>query len=136
MTKNEVIDLIKDAGYGVLATAEGTQPKVRPMMPYLTEDGNLLIATFIKKRLVGQIQKNPNVEFCYIDRKMNFARISGKAKLSNDKEKKELVWNNVPMLRQYFGSSEDPGFALIEIDTGTVEVSTPQQMKPDVLTLK
>ena len=106
------------------------------MMPYLNEDGNLLIATFIKKRLVSQIQKNPNVEFCYIDRKMNFARISGKAKLSNDKGKKELIWNNVPMLKQYFGSPADPGFALIEIETGPVEASTPQQMMPDIISLK
>ncbi len=136
MTKDEVIDLIKDAGYCTLATAEGSQPKVRPMMPFLTDDGNMLIATFSQKRIVGQIKKNPLVETCFIDRKMNFARVSGKAKVTNDQAKKDLVWENVPMLRQYFGSPNDPGFTLIEIETGIVEASTPQQERPDVLSLK
>ena len=51
MTKQDVIDLIKDAGYGVLATIENNQPKARPMMPYLDEEtGQLLIATYSKKK--------------------------------------------------------------------------------------
>lgn len=136
MTKDEVIDLIRDAGYGTLATTEGTQPKVRPMMPYLTDDGDFLVATFANKRVVSQVKNNPQIELCYIDRRMNFARITGKATISSDQEKKDMVWNNVPMLRQYFSSPNDPGFTLIEIITQTVEASTPQQEHPDVLTLK
>jgi general stress protein 26 len=136
MTKDDVIDLIKDAGYGVLATADGHHPKVRPMMPYLAENGNFLIATFIGKRLVKQIKANPLVELCFIDRKMNFARISGKALQNNDYSKKQLVWDNVLMLRQYFSSLDDPNFIIIEVETDKVEVMTPQQQIPTVLSLK
>lgn len=136
MNKEEVIDLIKDAGFGFLATAEGNQPRVRPMMPYLTEDGNLLLAVLSSLRTVSQIKKNPLVEICYVDRKMSFCRISGKASVSSDPEKKEAVWNNIPMLRQYFSSTQDPNFTLIEIDTATVEVMTPAHKKPDILSLK
>jgi len=136
MTKDEVIDLIKDAGYCVLATVDGDTPKARPIMPYLTEDGNLLIATFPQKRIVAQIKKNPKVELCYIDRKMCFARISGKASILDDAEKKSLAFNNVPMLRQYFSGPEDENFLLIEVNTDTVEAMNPQQRMPDVLSLK
>jgi general stress protein 26 len=136
MDKEQVIDLIKDAGYGVLATVDGNQPKARPVMPYLDDDGNLLLATFVKKRMVAQMKANPKVEICYIDRKMCFARVSGTAKLSHDKEKKQKVWENVPMLRQYFSGPEDATFVLIEIETGTVEAMTPQQIDPDIVKLK
>lgn len=136
MNKDEVIDLIKDAGYGVLATTEGNQPKARPMMPYLTETGELLIAVLAHSRTIGQIKANPKVEMCFIDRKMNFARVSGTGKVSSDIEKKELVWNHIPMLRQYFSSPADATYVLIEISTTTAEAMTPQQKTPDILSLK
>ena len=136
MTKDEVIDLIKDAGYGVMASVEGNAPKARPMMPYLTEEGELLLAVLSHSRTIQQVQQNPRVEFCFIDRKMCFARVSGKAKVSQNLDKKQAVWNNIPMLRQYFGSPQDPNYVLIEIDTESVEAMTPQQRKPDVLSLK
>ncbi len=136
MTKEEIIDLIKDAGFGVLATLENNQPKARPMMPYLDENGNLLLAVLSHSRTIPQIKKNPHVEMCYIDRKMCFARISGKASVSIDIPKKQVAWDNIPMLRQYFAGPEDPNFVLIEIDTSTVEAMTPRQKTPDVLSLK
>ena len=136
MNKEEVIDLIKDAGFGFLATNEGTQPRVRPMMPYLTEDGNLLVALLSHSRTIPQIKENPLVEICYVDRKMWYCRLSGKAAICEDKDKRQMVFDNVPMLRQYFGSSDDPNFVLVEIDTDSVEAMTPHQSKPDFLTLK
>lgn len=136
MTKEDVVDLIKDAGYGVLATTEGTQPRVRPMMPYLEENGNFLIATFVSKRVVTQIQANPKVEMCFIDRKMNFVRIPCQARIKNDQTKKKIVWDNIPMLKQYFTGPQDSNFILIELETGSVEVMTPQQRVPTILSLK
>ena len=136
MTKDELIDLIKDAGYGVLATVEANQPKVRPMMPYLDDEGNFLLAVLSHSRTINQIKQNPLVEMCYVDRKMSFARICGQAKLSTDIAKKQAVWNNIAMLRQFFSGPEDPNFVLIEIDTQTVEAMTPRQKQPDRLTLK
>jgi len=136
MNKQEVIDLIKDTGFGCLATMEGSQPRVRPMLPYLDEDGNLLIAVLSRSRTIDQIKKNPQVEICYIDRKMCYARLAGKAKISTDPTKKEIAWNNIPMLRQYFSDAEDPNFVLIEVETGQVEAMTPHQNEPTFLSLK
>ena len=121
MNTQEIIDIIKDTGYGCLATVEGNQPRVRPMMPYLDDHGNLLVAMLSRSRSIEQIKKNPLVEMCYIDRKMWYVRVAGKAKVSTDLEKKALVFNNIPMLRQYFSGPEDPNYVLIEIDTTTVE---------------
>ncbi|MFA5060318.1 MAG: pyridoxamine 5'-phosphate oxidase family protein [Candidatus Omnitrophota bacterium] len=136
MTKDEVIDLIRDAGFGFLATVDGSQPKVRPMMPYLTEDGMLLLALLGHSRTVAQVKKNPLVEICFVDRKMAFCRIAGTAKISENPENKETVWNNIPMLRQYFSSPQDSNFVLLEIGINSAEAMTPQQKTPDIVNLK
>jgi len=136
MNKDDVFDLIRDAGYGILATVDGQKPKARPMMPYLDENGNLLIATFAHKRLVGQIKVNPNIEMCFIDRKMNIARVSGQAEVKDDQDKKQLLWDNVPMLKQYFPGPDDPNFVVVEIQSDIVEAMTPQLKAPEVVSMK
>ena len=136
MTKDDAIDLIKDAGFGFLATTEGKQPRVRPMMPYLTDDGDLLLALLSHSRTISQVKENPIVEICYVDRKMAFCRVTGKGSISDDLEKKEIVFNNIPMLRQYFSGPQDPNFTLIEIKTESAEAMTPSQKSPDSLKLK
>lgn len=132
MTNEEAMDLIKDAGFGYLATLEGTQPRVRPMMPLLTEDGKqLLVALLGRSRSIKQIEKNPQVEFCFVDRKMWYCRIAGKAKISTDKEKKNALWDQIPMLKQYFSGPEDPNFIMAEVDIADVEAMTPHQKTPE-----
>ena len=136
LKKNWIIDMVKDAGFGCLATIEGNQPRVRPMMPHLSDDGKLLLAVLSHSRTIPQIEGNPHVEICYIDRKMCFCRITGKASLSQDLGKKEIVWNNIPMLRQYFSGPQDQKFVLLEISTRAVEAMSPTQRTPVILTLK
>lgn len=136
MTKEEAIDIIKDAGYGYLATVDGNQPKVRPMMPYLSDEGLLFLALLPSSRTIPQIKKNPHVEFCFVDRKMWLCRVEGIAKVGHDFEKKEMVWNNVPMLRQYFSGPEDSNLILLEIEITRVEAMTPTQQTPDSISLK
>ncbi|MBI5415643.1 MAG: pyridoxamine 5'-phosphate oxidase family protein [Candidatus Omnitrophica bacterium] len=132
MKKEEVIDLIRDAGFGYLATLEGDQPRVRPMMPYLVEDtGEILVALLGRSRSIEQIRKNPRVELCFVDRKMWYCRIAGQARITTDIEKKTILWENIPMLKQYFGGPQDPDFVLAEIKIDAVEAMTPHQKTPD-----
>lgn len=136
MNREEVIDLIKDAGFGYLATIEGDQPRVRPMMPHMTDDGQLLLALLGRSRSIDQIKKNPKVEFCFVDRKMWYCRVAGLAKISDDLSKKETIWNAIPMLRQYFSGPEDPNFVLAEINIAEdAEAMTPHQKSPDRISL-
>ncbi len=135
MIKDEVIDLIKDSGFGTLATMDGNQPRVRPMMPFLTEDNQLLIALLSRSRTIDQIRRNPQVEMCFVDRKMWYCRCAGKGKITTNIEKKTLVFNHVPMLRQYFASPDDPNFVLLEISIDSMEAMTPHQKQPESIPL-
>ncbi len=135
MTKEEVIDLIRDTAWGMMATTEGNQPHVRPMMPYLTDEGKMYVALLGRSRTIPQVTKNPLVEICFVDRKMWYARLTGKAKISTNAEAKETLWNNIPMLKQYFGGVSDPNFHMMEIDISEVEAMTPHQKIPEKIKL-
>ncbi len=135
MTKEEAIDIVRDAGFGFLATTEGNQPRVRPMMPYLTDSGELLLALLERSRTIKDIKANPNVEVCFVDRKMWYCRITGKATMSNDIAKKEAVFEGVPMMRQYFAGPADPGFHLAVIEIKSVEAMTPHSRLPEQIQL-
>lgn len=130
MNKQEAIDLIQDAGFCFLATTEGSQPRVRPMMPYLTDENQMLIALLERSRTIPQVKANPLVELCFVDRKMWYCRISGNAVISDDLNKKEILFNNIPMLKQYFGGPQDENFHLMVIDITQVEVMTPHEKVP------
>lgn len=132
MTQDEAIDLIRDAGFGLLATCENNKPRVRPMMPYLSDDNKqLLVALLERSRTITQVKANPQVEICFVDRKMWYCRVSGLAKITQDKEKKQVLWDNIPMLRQYFGGIDDAHFILMEVDIKEVEAMTPHGQKPE-----
>ena len=132
MKKEEAIDLIRDAGFGYLATVEGNKPHVRPMMPYLMEDEKRLLVAFLgRARSIEHIKKNPQVEFCFVDRKMWYCRVAGQAKIMTDIDKKTILWDNIPMLKQYFGSPDDPNFILAEVSIDFAEAMTPHQKTPD-----
>ena len=135
MTRDEVIDIMRDAGFGFLATVDGDQPCVRPMMPYLTEENELLLALLGRSRTIDQVKQNSKVEFCFVNRMMSYCRITGKASISTDMEKKLLVFNNIPMLRQYFSQPQDPNFVLASIKIEGMEAMTPHQKAPEKVSI-
>lgn len=135
MELNQAIDIMKDAGFGFLGTINGDQPCVRPMMPYLVDDKELLLALLGRSRTIEQIKANPKVEFCFVDRRMAYCRIAGKAVVAEDMEKKEIVFNAIPMLRQYFSGAGDSNFVLVSVKIGRVEMMTPYERAPNELVL-
>ena len=135
MTTEEAIDIIRDAGFGFFATTEGDQPHVRPMMPYLTDEGELLLALLGRSRTIPQIKANPNVEVCFVDRKMWYCRVTGTAVITDDLQKKSVVFENVPMLRQYFAGAEDPNYHLAVITIKNVEAMTPHGRLPENISI-
>ncbi len=133
MTKDDVLDIVSDAGFCMLATTERDQPRVRPLAPYYSENGEILVGLLPTCRSIAQVKKNSKVEMCFVDRKMAFCRIAGKAIISSDAEKRQELWDNVPNLKMYFSGPEDKTFNLMVVKIEYVEVSTPQQMAPEVI---
>ncbi len=136
MTKDDVIDIIRDAGYGFMATVDGEQPRVRPLMPYFDEDAKqFLIALGPASRAKSQIEKNSNVEICFVDRTMSFCRVTGTATISNKKDQKQCIWDNSPMMKQFFTGPEDTNLTLLVVAPQKVEAMTPHLQTPEIISL-
>jgi uncharacterized pyridoxamine 5'-phosphate oxidase family protein len=131
MNKDDVLDIVSDAGFAMLATMDGDQPRVRPLAPYYSEDGELLVGLLPNCRTISQVKANPKVELCFVDRKMAFCRITGSASIVEDEGKKTELWDNVPNLKMYFSGPQDPNYNLMVIKIEEVEASTPQRMEPE-----
>ena len=132
MTKDEAIDVIRDAGFCMFGTVKDNKPRVRPMMPYYVEEtGELILALLGRSRTLTEVKTNPNIELCFVDRKMWYCRVAGQASISTDASKKEILWNNIPMLKQYFGGIDDANFHLITIQITSLEAMTPHQKEPE-----
>ena len=122
MSLEKVKEIINDAGMAFVATCQKDQPRVRPMMSILTDDNKILTSTFKQARKLEQIKNNSKVELCFVDKKLNHCRITGEISTSEDELKKNLLFNKQPILRQFFSSSQDPNFTLLEITPLKIEM--------------
>jgi general stress protein 26 len=128
------------ATWAYLATAKGSQPKVRVVHPAF-EDERVWVATGRASAKAGHIDKNPNVELFYqIGTDMVHLTVTGKAKFVEDVTEKKRIWNGKVFdyeLSQFFPDGpESKNFGLMLITPDRIEMtSLPEMMtgkKPEV----
>jgi len=110
-----------------LATAEGDQPRVRPIT-LLDLEEKFWIATSPRSAKTRQILRNPNVEFCFpltAEGGQGYIRISGIATVVRDPDVIERIGNQIPFLTEYWTGTQDPDFCLIRITRVEVEYLEP-----------
>ena len=115
-----------------LATAEGDQPRVRPVT-LLNLEEKFWIATSPRSAKAPQILRNPNVEFCYplpADRGNGYIRVSGIATVVRDTDVIERIGNQIPFLAEYWTGTQDPDFCLVRITRVEIEYLEPGVMVP------
>ena len=91
-----------------LATADGDQPRLRPVSPVKTDGFTVYVANLRRYHKTQEIAANPKVELCYVDDEHNQVRITGRAEVVADRGLLEEIWNANPLLRQYLGSLDNP----------------------------
>lgn len=115
-----------------LATAEGVQPRVRPVT-LLNLEEKFWIATGSHSAKARQILRNPNVEFCYplpTESGTGYIRVSGIATVVRDMEIIERIGNQIPFLTEHWTGIQDPDFRLIRITRVEIEYLEPGAMIP------
>ena len=103
----EVYDFLKEAGVYYLATAEGTQPRVRPFGTIDIFEGKLYIQTGKSKAVAKQIFANPKIEICAMDKQRRWIRLSGEAVEDNRIEVKKHMLDAYPQLRDRYNENDD-----------------------------
>ncbi len=129
-TKEEVWSYFKNSQNIFLATSEENQPRVRPVT-LICFDKKFWITTGTDNNKVGQIQKNPKVEFCLTIKKedrQGYIRGTGLAKIIKDKEQKEIIAQHCDFFSNFWESPDDPDYTLIELTVYEIEYLKPDEI--------
>ncbi len=107
--------LVKKVRFPMLATIDGNQPRVRPVSPVRTDGFTVYVANLKSYGKTADIEKNPNVELCYLDEDHNQVRITGEAVVVTDRKLLEEIWNSNRLLQHYLGSIDNPELIVYKI---------------------
>ena len=106
MTPEELKDrarrTMEESPYPMLATADGDQPRVRPVRPVKTEGFIVYVANQRRFAKTVEIERNPRVELCYLSAARDQVRITGLAELVLDES-------------EWLGEFDNPEFILYRI---------------------
>jgi general stress protein 26 len=121
---NQLVELAQAtmarAPFPSLASADGTQPRLRPISPVRTEGFQVYFASFRSSNKTVEIESNPAVELCYMDEGHDQVRITGSAQLIEDGAVRQSIWDANPLLRNFLGSIDNPEFLLYRVDPSRV----------------
>lgn len=106
---------MKAAKFPMLATADGSQPRLRPVSPVRTEGFTVYVANLRSYGKTAEIAANPQVELCYCDDSHDQVRITGVAEMVKDRPMLEAIWNSNPLLRAYLHSIDNPELIVYRI---------------------
>ena len=107
---------IRKAKFPMMATIAGDQPRVRPVSPVRTRDFTIFIASMRSSGKTAELETNPRVELCYMTDDHDQLRITGLAIPVTDRETRESIWSENPLLRAYLGSIDNSEFQLYAVE--------------------
>ena len=114
-----------------LATADGDQPKLRPVT-LIRLKNRLFVATGTHDAKVKQITQNPKAELCLLveeEEKKGTIRAECIAELVKDPNLKAEAYHNVPFMKEFWSNPQDPSYALIELRPTNFEYMRPGSME-------
>ena len=77
-------DFLKETGVFFLATADGSQPKLRPLGAFLEKDGKIIFGVGDFKDVYKQLRANPLCEIAACKKDGHWLRYTGKAVFETD----------------------------------------------------
>jgi general stress protein 26 len=108
-------DVIRDAKFPMLATADGDQPRLRPVSPVRTDGFTIYVANLSRYNKTSEIRTNPKVELCYLSPDHDQVRITGVAEVLDDPVLLEDIWHTNSLLRQYLQKPDNPELIIYRI---------------------
>ena len=107
---------MKAARFPQLASLDGNQPRLRPVSPVRTYGFTVYVANLRSYHKTEEIAANPRVELCYLDADHNHVRITGIARIEDDRDRLQEIWEDNPLLRQFLGSMDHPDLIIYRIE--------------------
>jgi general stress protein 26 len=113
--------LVEETVVGQLATAEGEQPRVRPIAMKWVGERELWFATHAASRKIDQIKSDAAVEVCFVDPAWSHVRVSGTASTTKDNAARKRLFELIPDLAKHFDGPTDANYILVKIAIERVE---------------
>ena len=116
----EIIDFLAKSQTFYLSTVnENKTPEVRPFGFVMEWNGKPAFSTGTMKKVYSQLQTNPNIAICaYLQESMQWMRISGTVKFTDDIEAKHKILESMPFLKELYKSADNPVLACFYIEAG------------------
>lgn len=115
----KINDYLTEAGTFFLATADGNQPKVRPLGAHVEIDGKVWFGVGTFKEVYKQLQANPLVELAACKEDGHWLRMTGKAVFSDDPKYAEAMLESMPHLRNIYNEETGNKLGMFYIDAET-----------------
>jgi uncharacterized pyridoxamine 5'-phosphate oxidase family protein len=115
MSLEMVKNLMKEVGWGFLATSDGSKVGVRPMGSCVWMDNELWCATTDGTEKIVQLRKVPYAEYCFSDREGKHVRIAGTCTISTNNGDKLKLYEAVPILKNYIKDPATPEYVVIRM---------------------
>ena len=95
-------DFLTEAGLFFLATADGDQPKLRPLGAHMEMDGKVMFGVGDFKDVYKQLAANPKTEIVAAKADGHWLRYTGKAVFETDPKYAEAMLDMMPNLRDIY----------------------------------
>lgn len=114
---------LSSCGFYYLATAQGAQPKCRPIGLHAVKEGRLYFCVGDFKNVYRQMQENPQVEICASDGK-GFMRVFGKAVFEEGTAQADAFLEVASGLKSIYGGDTGRTLKAFYLEGAIVEFHT------------
>jgi uncharacterized pyridoxamine 5'-phosphate oxidase family protein len=116
---SKISDFLSETGVFFLATADGNQPKIRPLGAYIEMDGKLLFGVGDFKAVYKQMKANPQVEIAACKSDGHWLRYTGTAVFEDDYKYAEAMLDKAPNLRAIYNDETGNKLAMFHLENAT-----------------
>jgi general stress protein 26 len=113
--RDVALETMRAAKFPMFASADGDQPRLRPVSPVKTDDFTVYVASLRSSGKTAEIEANGKVELCYLTEGHDQVRITGVAEIVTDRGVRQEIWDANPLLRVYLKTIDNPEFVLYQV---------------------
>ena len=115
-------DFLTEAGVFFLATADGSQPKLRPLGAHFEMDGKVLFGVGDFKDVYKQMVANPLVEISAAKPDGKWLRYTGKVVFDTDPKYAAAMLEALPQLKEGYNEKTGYTLAMFHLEEATAVV--------------
>lgn len=116
---SKINDFLTEAGVFFLATADGDQPKVRPLGAHFEMDGKVLFGIGDFKEVYRQLLANPKTEIVACKPDGHWLRYTGKAVFETDPKYAIAALEAMPQLKRIYNDETGHKMMMFHLEDAT-----------------